>query len=34
MARLVFKDGHQKDMCHDEAGPCVQNGDIMLGLSG
>ena len=25
MARLVVKNGHQKDMCHNEGGVCAQN---------
>lgn len=32
MARLVFKNGDQKDMCYEEIGFCAQNIITILGL--
>ena len=31
MARLVTKNRHQKNMCHNEIGLCAQNIDINIG---
>ena len=31
MARLVVKNGHPKDMCHNEIRLCAQNIDTILG---
>ena len=31
MARLVVKNGHQKDTCYKEIGLCAQNKDTVLG---
>ena len=31
MARLVVKNGHQKDSCHYESGLCAQSIDTILG---
>ena len=33
MARLVGKNGHQKDMCYNEIGLCAQNKDIIVGFA-